>query len=277
MQDSAAVKLPRGDRATERKRETSMWKDVVEAGFAKFGYSVRRIRKAEAYPDMDPPFWEVMESCRNYTMTSVERVYAIYKSIEYLTRYEIDGDIAECGVWRGGSAMACALSLMHFGDQDRKIYLYDTYEGMSQASAKDVSFEGQTGDDVIAGRDGERLIVSLDAVQENLYSTGYPRENLVFVQGKVEDTIPGTAPDRLALLRLDTDWYESTKHELEHLFPRLVSNGILIIDDYGYWRGAREAVDEYFRTVESPVLLDRIDHTGRLAVKPAASARPAPD
>src|SRR5438093_13683000 len=99
-----------------------MWKDVVEAGFVKFGYSVRKIRKAEAYPDMDPPFSEVMDFCRSHTMTSAERVYAIYKSIEYLTRHEIPGDIAECGVWKGGSAMACALSLIRFGDRSRKIY-----------------------------------------------------------------------------------------------------------------------------------------------------------
>ena len=96
-------------------------------------------------------------------------------------------------------------------------------------------------------------------------ATGYPAERLHFVEGKVEDTIPEQAPERIALLRLDTDWYESTRHELEHLYPRLSPGGVLIIDDYGHWEGARQAVDEYFK---GEVYLHRIDYTGRLAIKP---------
>ena len=84
----------------------------------------------------------------------------------------------------------------------------------------------------------------------------------------VEDTIPNQAPKEIALLRLDTDWYESTLHELEHLYPRLVSGGVLIIDDYGHWRGAREAVDEYIDKHKLKLFLTRIDYTGRLCVKP---------
>jgi hypothetical protein len=102
-------------------------------------------------------------------------------------------------------------------------------------------------------------------------STGYPADRLHLVQGKVEDTLPGAAPARIALLRLDTDWYESTRHELVHLYPRLVPNGVLIIDDYGDWVGAKEAVDEYFAAQPFQPFLSRMDHTGRLAIKPAAS------
>ena len=88
-----------------------------------------------------------------------------------------------------------------------------------------------------------------------------------FIKGKVENTLPEYAPKQIALLRLDTDWYESTKHELIHLFPRLVSGGVLIIDDYGYWIGAKKAVDEYFSQTKTKILLNRIDQTGRIAVK----------
>jgi hypothetical protein len=83
----------------------------------------------------------------------------------------------------------------------------------------------------------------------------------------VEDTIPSHAPEQIAVLRLDTDWYESTKHELFHLFPRLSKNGILIVDDYGCWAGSRKAVDEYFADFESRPLLARIDDTGRICTK----------
>jgi O-methyltransferase len=97
---------------------------------------------------------------------------------------------------------------------------------------------------------------------------GYPEEQIHFVEGPVEETVPGSAPAELALLRLDTDWYESTKHELEHLYPRLARGGVLILDDYGYWQGARRAVDEYLAGLDSPLLLNRIDHTARIALKP---------
>src|SRR5690606_24776929 len=101
----------------------------------------------------------------------------------------------------------------------------------------------------------------------NMVSTGYPMERCHFVEGKVEDTIPATVPDRISLLRLDTDWYESTRHELEHLWPLLQPGGVLIIDDYGHFEGARKAVDEYFLDRSDAPLLNRIDYTGRIAIK----------
>ena len=110
-------------------------------------------------------------------------------------------------------------------------------------------------------------IAGLDLVKRNVASTGYPMELVSFCKGRVEETIPTSAPPQIALLRLDTDWYESTKHELVHLYPRLVSDGVLIVDDYGFWRGARKAVDEYFRERHEKVLLNRIDDTGRIAIR----------
>ena len=122
---------------------------------------------------------------------------------------------------------------------------------------------------------GERFLPSLfssdvydeHTVREVLLSTGYPAERIRIVKGEVEQTIPRQAPEELALLRLDTDWYASTAHELEHLYPRVGDGGVLIIDDYGHWEGARRAVDEYFEGAEDPILLNRIDYSGRIGVK----------
>ena len=110
-------------------------------------------------------------------------------------------------------------------------------------------------------------VLNLDAVREVVLSSGYEQRLLHFVQGPVEETLPKTAPDRLALLRLDTDWYESTRHELVHLYPRLVDGGVLIVDDYGHWEGCRRAVDEYFAAEADPILLSRVDYTARIAIK----------
>jgi hypothetical protein len=98
--------------------------------------------------------------------------------------------------------------------------------------------------------------------------TNYPQDKLNYVVGKVEDTIPETLPRKIALLRLDTDWYESTLHELNHLYPLLTEGGVLIIDDYGHWQGAKKAVDEYIEKNKLKILLNRIDYTGRIAIKP---------
>ena len=83
----------------------------------------------------------------------------------------------------------------------------------------------------------------------------------------MEDTIPQNIPDKISLLRLDTDFYESTYHEMVHLFPRLSVNGLLIIDDYGYWKGQKEAIDQYLRENKINMFLHRIDEQGRIAIK----------
>jgi hypothetical protein len=111
-------------------------------------------------------------------------------------------------------------------------------------------------------------LANLDDVKLTMSNSQFPAANIHYVEGKVEDTIPVTVPSGpIALLRLDTDWYTSTKHELIHLYPSLSESGIMIIDDYGHWEGCRKAVDEYFAEQKQTIFLHRIDYTGRLAIK----------
>lgn len=224
------------------------------------------------YADLDPAFLPILRRCEPATMTSVERIYALYKAVEHLSLAGIAGDIVECGVWRGGSMMCAALTLLQTGDTARQLYLYDTYEGMVAPETADIDINGLPASAQLAheGRSADSMIwayATLEVVRENMQSTGYPESKVTYVRGPVEDTIPKTIPERIALMRLDTDWYSSTRHELEHLFPRLVPGGIIVIDDYGHWRGARQAVDEYFTASDVKVLLNRIDYTGRIGVR----------
>jgi O-methyltransferase len=186
-------------------------------------------------------------------------------------RAGVPGDFVECGVWRGGSSMLTALTLNRLGDSERRLYLYDTFAGMPEPGELEVDALGhsarQQWSSEQRGDVNDWCYASLTEVRQNLLSTGFPAERLNLVEGLVEETIPGTAPDRIAVLRLDTDWYESTRHELEHLYPRLREGGVLILDDYGHWEGARRAVDEYFGVQAPHLLLNRIDYTGRVAVK----------
>jgi hypothetical protein len=169
--------------------------------------------------------------------------------------------------------VAVAITLMKLGSRNRDLFLFDTFEGMSEPTSEDVTAVDRTPASILLKRNKRErshiwAYAPLEDVKDNLQATGYPSERLHFIKGKVEDTVPIYAPDKIAILRLDTDWYESTKHELEQLYPRLASGGVLIVDDYGHWQGARKATDEYFsRPGIDAVLLNRIDTTGRIAIK----------
>ena len=217
---------------------------------------------------MGPRFEALHERVAPFSMTTPERLFAVHEAVRYLDAAGIEGDFVECGVWRGGSTMMAALTTLEQGPAARHLWLYDTFEGMTEPRDVDVAFDGTSASDEYVARTPEGWCdASVDDVSANMRSTGYPAELVHLVEGKVEQTIPASAPDRIALLRLDTDWYDSTRHELEHLWPRLVPGGVLIVDDYGHWAGARKAVDEFF--ADAPILLSRIDYTGRMAVKTA--------
>jgi O-methyltransferase len=227
------------------------------------------------YPDISDPFFiSLIADVSPHTLTfgnGVEAPWALYQSIEYIVRNGISGDIVECGVWSGGSMLLAAHALMHFGDTSRRIYLYDTFAGMPEPDPVDAGWDGtpalptwqhyeRTGRHRCFGG-------TLDHVREVVYSSGYPKHKFVFVPGRVEDTLPLTRPDTISLLRLDTDFYSSTYQELVQLYPRLSAGGILIIDDYGAFQGARIATDQYVRENKLPLFLSRINVGVRLAVK----------
>ena len=215
-------------------------------------------------PDFDSQTLAIIQKVRPYTMTAPESLSELCSAVRYLVKNNIAGDFAECGVWKGGSVMAILYTLRDLNVADRNIYLYDTFEGMTEPTNVDVDLNGASAKDLMAGYDWVR--VGLNEVQQNILSLGYPADKIHFIQGKVEDTLPCRAPSQLALLRLDTDWYESTLHELECLYPRMVKGGVLIIDDYGHFQGARKAVDEYFEKEKIKMYLHRVNYTVRAGV-----------
>lgn len=216
----------------------------------------------------------IIKQVAPYTMTSHPRIFSMVETVRHVQRNNLEGAFVECGVWRGGSMMAVALALQSLKMEPRDLYLYDTFEGMTAPSEKDVLNSDPTISATSLMVKNEQGVTgatwceaSLEDVQTNMGKTGYPEKLIHYVKGPVEETIPATIPDKIAVLRLDTDWYESTKHELEHLFPRVVRGGLIVIDDYGFWKGAREAVDEYLGKLDHSPFLARIDSTGRICVK----------
>jgi O-methyltransferase len=263
----------------------SMLGDFIQPLFRIAGYELRPVTSPpalealkpfwqrslkETYADVTEQEWEIYFKVREFTLLSLERIVANIRAIDYVLRRDIPGDIVECGIWRGGSTMAMALAALK---RPRNLWMYDTFSGMTDPTAADIDTSGRSAltrmkeDDARkkrSARGSVHCLASLEDVQANMQSTGYPSEMLKFIEGPVERTIPKHIPERIALMRIDTDWYESTKHELEHLFPRLVPGGVLIIDDYGHWKGSKKAVDEF---LGGALLLNRTDSTGVVAVK----------
>jgi O-methyltransferase len=225
----------------------------------------------------DPSDRAILDRAMPYSMTGAPRMLALIDAVRYCVARDVPGAFAECGVWRGGSVLAMLLTLQELGATDRDVYLYDTFEGMTAPTPADVSAletsalaTWQQAQEK-SSRPWQELfdpsVFNEDDVRETVLQTGYPSARVHFIRGPVEETVPSSTPEQIALLRLDTDWYESTRHELVHLFPRLTGGGVLIVDDYGHWQGARQAVDEYFAAEHPPLLLTRIDYTARIAVK----------
>lgn len=225
---------------------------------------------------MGPLEKQIIAEVRPYTMTSPERLLATMDAVRYVLTRGVPGALVECGVWRGGSVLTMIRTLQAAGVTDRDIYLYDTFTGMTTPTDLDTSaFEPpavETWNETPAGRVAWEPVFGpaafgLEQVRALLAGSGYPDERIHVVVGPVETTIPSHVPAGIAVLRLDTDWYESTAHELRHLYPLLDDGGVLILDDYGHWDGARRAVDEYFASEAPPLLLARTDYTGRIAIK----------
>jgi O-methyltransferase len=250
-------------------------RDLINGVFRPFGCELARIRDHPEFPgDFAPEDLEIIRAVRPYTMAkTVDKIFHIISAARYITRRNLPGAIVECGVWRGGMMMAAAHALLRSNDRSRELYLFDTFEGMAEPTEKDTDIRGKKA--ITRYRESERTATggvdwcyaSLPEVQRNVESTDYPKDKLHFVKGRVEETLPAQAPNAIAILRLDTDWYSSSKHELDHLFPRLVQGGVLILDDYGFWKGCREATDEYFAAHKVQMHLIRVDEATRVGIK----------
>ena len=245
----------------------------IRALLRRLGYDVVRREDAAGTtypPDFDADLVALCEAVKPYTLTSPERIAALRDAVRHVVRAGVPGAVVECGVWRGGSMLVVARTLLELGAADRDLHLFDTFTHMPYPGPEDVDLFGTPAADAYEEASAAEAFryLPLEEVRAVLEATGYPPDRLHFVPGLVEDTIPDAAPAQIALCRLDTDWYRSTLHEMAHLFPRISPGGVLLVDDYGHFMGAKQAVDEYFAEHGPEVLLHRIDFTGRLVVVP---------
>lgn len=246
-----------------------MLRSMIKKAARRAGYDIVR-----SPADIDPAILRTVSAVRPYTRTTDPRVIALCEAVRYIVAAGVEGDIVECGVWRGGSMLAAARTLVEAGDTSRTLWLYDTFAGMSEPTDVDRrAVDGATASGLLASvahHDQVLALASLRDVEKTMALSGYPATSMRYVVGKVEETLPHTVPESIALLRLDTDWYESTRDELAYLVPRMTPGAVLIIDDYGHWEGSRRAVDEYLQRERPRLMLHRIDYAARIGVLASA-------
>lgn len=239
------------------------FKKLVQQIANHFGYFITK----PDLPDFSKEDIAIMKYVQLYTMTDHTTIKALIDATRYIIKNNLEGCFVGCGVWKGGSVMAIIKTLQQSNISDREIYLFDTFDGMTAPTELDISNTGMKASEKYpAINDYTR--VSLDKVKENVFKTNYNKSHIHFIKGKVEDTLAMNLPEKITLLRLDTDWYSSTRVELEYLFPKLIDGGVIIIDDYGAWKGSRKASDEYFEKNNMRIFLDRIHPSGaRIGIK----------
>jgi len=239
-----------------------------------FGLEIKRKEKIEEFPiELSKPEQELVKKIfdMKYTMTPINNLFATALACKYIIKNNIPGDFVECGTYRGGHALL-ATSLFNMYKQPRKVYMYDTFDGMTDPEGIDVEFNtGLAASEYFnlnkSSIKNSWCAASLEEVKTNFEKMHLLSKNVVFVKGDVGITLKENKnlPEQISILRLDTDWYKSTKIELETLYPRLVKTGILIIDDYGWWKGSKMAADEFFG--DSVPFMSYIDQGARISVK----------
>jgi O-methyltransferase len=212
---------------------------------------------------------EFIEIVKPFTMTSEERITKLFESLEYIRINNIEGDLVECGIWKGGNILGIMEYVYHHKMENRKIWLYDTFSGMTEPDENDIDFENNKARDVLDSNSFYECKSPLDEVNQNLKLSKLPNDRLVYIIGDICETLnyENNTPKKISLLRLDTDWYQSTKKEMEVLYPKLVNNGVLIVDDYGHWKGSKKAVDEYLIDNKIQYKMEKIDYTGIKIIK----------
>ena len=215
---------------------------------------VLRLRYGAAATD----FARDYRAVRPFSMAGPARLRALHDAVTDVIARQVQGDVVECGTARGGSAALMALALQRAGAA-RTLWAFDTFAGIPPATEADPDFaiaRLYTGDFRAEQAEVEALLGRLGV-----------RERTRLVKGLFQDTVPVAPVGAIAVLHLDGDWYESVKVCLDHLYDRVSPGGVIQIDDYGHWEGARKAVDEFLARRGVRPRLRWIDYTGRQWIK----------
>lgn len=242
---------------------------------SKFGFEIKLGTDSVLYPELSEKEIGFIRSifAQSLSMTSFESLCTLAIVCKKISQSDIEGDFVEVGVWRGGSSLVAK----KFLTGGRRFFLFDTYAGMTKPTENDFRIGADNNESAAAkwqtsqkSDHNDWVFASLEEVKKNFDKFNLLDSSIEFRKGDVRETLlTESLPTQIAILRLDTDFYDSTLIEMQKLWPSLVSGGILILDDYGHWDGARKAVDEYIQDLGlSDILMIPIaGGGGRLIIK----------
>ena len=250
-------------------------KKTLKKILAKFGYNIIKVpggygnvlkNRLSSYLNKgyfyEGEAFEAMQVVSSNTMLTYEPLITLFEQVVYCEKNNIEGDFVECGTWKGGATGMMALANLKYGKQRRQLHLFDAFQEICQPDEEhdDKQLVKEVKSLSKVKNFGEKLqpltgvydqFGGAGTLEENkklLESTiQYPSDCLHYHVGWFQDTLPADAQeiDKIAILRLDGDWHASTKVCLDHLYDKVVKNGIIIIDDYGYNTGCKKAVDDF--------------------------------
>ncbi len=249
----------------------NLLKNQIKNFFNRFGYEL--INKNQKIAELSESDKDLINLVSNYSMTPQIRIFNLLQSLRHLKHKNIEGDYVECGVWKGGNLILFKKFLENENQKEKKsIYAFDTFEGMTEPDKNDYDLSNHLDAIDLMKSDKNKSsniwgVCSIENVKKNLSKNLKNLNGINLIKGPVEKTltIKENIPDCISLLRLDTDWYSSTKKELEVLYEKVTPGGIIIIDDYGHWGGAKKAVDEFFK--DKYVWMHYVDYACRLIIK----------
>lgn len=251
-------------------------KKMLKKTLYSMGYHLTRIDGTPSIPiELNVEENRIVNYVRvnNLSMCSTNNLFTTAIAAKYIAQNNIVGDFVECGVFRGGNAIIAA-KIFKLYKSENKVYLFDTFTGMSEPGKYDVktSTKSPAQNKYLVTKKEDYTnwaYASIEEVRESFKKLSLLDSKVIFVKGKVEETLiqANQLPNAISFLRLDTDWYESTKKELEVLYEKLILGGILVIDDYANWNGVRKAVDEFFKELAPPMFFTLIDKGARIGIK----------
>lgn len=246
-------------------------KNLINKLIVSTGYSL--INNNQKIIELNIDDKKLINLIQKYSMTPQIRIFNLLQSLRHIKYKKIEGDYVECGVWKGGNIILFK-KFIENEDRDsiKNIFAFDTYEGMTEPDENDYDISSKVSANVLLKGDKTKQtnlwgVCSLENVKKNILENVNNMKNIKFIKGRVENTLnlDSNLPDKISLLRLDTDWYSSTKKELEVLYSKVSSGGIIIIDDYGHWGGSKKAVDNFF--LNKYVWMHYVDYACRLIIK----------
>lgn len=260
-------------------------KRFIKASIRGLGYEIRKVTREEWRRHDSAEARECIEVIRQNTMVTHEALLSLFEQVAFFEKNKLSGSLVECGVWKGGCVGLMALANLKYGSSRRHIHLFDAFQEICEP---DASVDGERAvrevrewsrDGGASGRlkpltgvydrfGGPGTILENKELLER--KIGYPSQFLHYHVGWFQDTLPmdGVSVGDIAILRLDGDWYASTKVCLAHLYDRVVRGGIVVVDDYGAYEGCQKAVDEFLEKLSTPVFLSYVTNDCRYWIKP---------